>query len=216
MQIEIKTDLKAWSKGMRAIQTKQIPFAIATALTMTAGRVGKAWQDEMRQQLDRPTPFTVNAVGVRGARKSSLVATVYVKDIAAHYLEPFVDGGPHFLGAKKGLLTPKNLPLNAYGNLPKSKLATLKGKPGVFIGPVRLKSGQIVNGVWQRKGAAKGRKAKGAPLAGARSLNLMIRFTDPQPVKQHLAFKARAEAAVRAHFEHDFATAFAHAMATAK
>lgn len=216
MQLEIKTDLKAWSKGMKAIQTKQIPFAMANALTMTAGRVGQAWQGELKSQLDRPTPFTVNSVGVRAARKSNLKATIYIKDIAAQYLAPFVDGGPHFLGAKKGLLTPKNVPLNAYGNLPKSKLGALRGKPGVFIGPVRLKSGQVVNGVWQRAVAGKGRKAKAAPLAGARSLTLLIRFTDPQPVKQHLAFKARAEATVRKHFAQDFAAAFAHAMATAK
>lgn len=217
MQIEIKTDVKAWSKAMKQVQARQIPFAVAQALTMTAGRVGLAWQDEMKAQLDRPTPFTVKSVGVRAARKSNLVATVYIKDIAAHYLAPFVDGGPHFLGVKKGLLTPKNVPLNAYGNLSKGKLAALKGKPGVFVGPVRLKSGQVVNGVWQRRLPGKGKKGKAAPVdAGARALTLLIRFTDPQPVKQHLAFQARAEAAVRKHFEAEFATAFAHAMATAK
>lgn len=217
MQFEIKTDLKAFTKGMADVAKRQIPFAMANALTATAGRVGLDWQDEMRTHLDRPTPFTQNSVAVNGARKSNLVATVRIKDIAAAYLEPFVVGGPHFLGAKKGLLTPKNVPLNAYGNLSKGKLAALKAKPGVFVGQIRLKSGQVVNGVWQRDLVAK-RKAmrtKAPALAGATALKLLIRFTDPQPVKQHLAFYARAEASVRKHFDAEFAKAFAQAQRTA-
>lgn len=216
MQFEIKTDLKAFTKGMADVAKRQLPFAMAQALTMTAGRVGLDWQDEMRKRLDRPTPFTVNSVAVRAARKSNLVATVLIKDIAATYLEPFVDGGPHFLGAKKGLLTPKNVPLNAYGNLTKGKLAALRGKPGVFIGPVRLKSGQIVNGVWQRPVAGRRKASRAAPVQGVTALKLLIRFTDPQPVKQRLDFSGRAEAAVRKHFEAEFAKAFAGAQATAK
>lgn len=234
MQIEIKTDLKAWSKSMSDIQKKQLPFAIATALTATAGRAGLDWQDEMRKRLDRPTPFTVNSVAVKPARKSNLVATVLVKDIASNYLEPFVDGGPHFLGGKRGLLTPKNVPLNAYGNLSKGKLAALKARQGVFIGPVTFKNGQTINGVWQRgqvgtrrgrllragkygtKGAnnLKSNAAKG--LTALTTLKLLIRFNDPQPVKQRLDFQGRAEAAVRKHFEAEFAKAFTHALATAK
>ena len=216
MQVEVRTDLKTWRKQMSAIQTKQLPFALATALTMTAGRVGLDWQDEMRKRLDRPTPFTVNSVDVKAARKSNLVATVRIKDIAAAYLEPFVEGGPHFLGGKKGLLTPKNVPLNAYGNLTKGKLAALKAKPGVFVGPVRTKSGQIINGVWQRQLAAQRKAQAAGPVAGVGSLKLLIRVTVPQPVKQHLDFAGRAEAAVRKHFEAEFAKAFAHAMATAR
>jgi len=223
MQIVIKTDLRAFTKGMRDIAKRQLPFAMAQALTATAGRAGLEWQDEMRQRLDRPTPFTINAVAVRGARKSNLTATVYIKDIASQYLEPFIAGGPHFLGGKQGLLTPKAVPLNAYGNLSRGKLAALKAKPGVFVGPVTLKDGQVINGVWQRpvpKGAntVRRRGAAAAPgaLQGARTLKLLIRFSDPKPVTQHLDFQGRAEAAVRKHFEAEFAKAFAKAMASAK
>lgn len=222
MQIELKTDLRAFTKGMAEVQKKQLPFAMASALTMTAGRVGLAWQDTMRADLDRPTPFTINSVAVRGARKSDLVATVYVKDIAAAYLEPFVEGGLHYLGQKKGILAPKAVPLNAYGNLPRSKLAALRGKPGVFVGPVRLKSGQVISGVWQRKGPAvkatgKRRERRSAqPPEGVRALTLLIRFSDPLPVKQRLPFNAVALDTVRRVFDAQFAKAFAGALATAK
>lgn len=208
MQIEIRTDVKTWARGMDAWRKKQIPFALSLALTSTAGRVGQAWQAEMRQDLDRPTPFTLNSVRVIGARKTRLISTIFVMDKAGAYLEPFVVGGRHFLGAKKGLLNPKNVPLNAYGNLTKGKLKSLKAKAGVFVGPVKLRSGQVVNGVWQRRGG------KGQP-SGPRGLQLLIRFTDPQEVKQRLRFAEVAEKTVRAHFEAEFAKALKHALATA-
>ncbi|HEX5264948.1 MAG TPA: hypothetical protein VFW13_15565 [Phenylobacterium sp.] len=216
MQIEIKTDLKGFSRQLSEVAKRQLPFAVAQALTMTAGQIGLGWQKEIEAKLDRPTPFTVKSVAVLGAKKTRLVATVFVKDIAAAYLEPFVDGGSHFLGQKKGLLTPKNVPLNAYGNISKGKLASLKGKPGVFIGPVKLKNGQVVNGVWQRKVAAGGKGVKAGPLQGAQALTLLIRFTDPQPVKQHLDFDGIAIATAQRQLQPNFAKALKHAMATAR
>lgn len=215
MDLQFTVDMRGFRRGMDDIAKRQLPFATAQALTATAGRVGIAWQDEMRTELDRPTPFTINAVGVRPARKSAPVARVYVKDIAAQYLSPYVDGGPRFLGRKRGLLTPKAVPLNAYGNLTKRKLATLKARRDVFVGPVRLKSGQVVNGVWQRQGGKGRRKAKGA-VQGARALQLLIRFSDPTPPAQRLDFRGRAEAAVHRHFEAEFAKSLAHALATAR
>ena len=116
------------------------------------------------------------------------------------------------MGAKKGLLTPKNVPLNAYGNLTKGKLAALKGRAGVFVGPVKLRSGQVVNGVWQRNAKAKGK----GKAAGGQALQLLIRFTDPQDVRQRLRFAAVAEATVRKYFEAEFARALTHALATAR
>jgi hypothetical protein len=219
MQIAVKTDLRAYTKGMNQIAARQLPFAMAQTLTAVAGHVGMAWQDEMRTKLDRPTPFTLGGVAVRPARKTDLTATIYMRDVAATYLQPFVDGGPHFLGAKKGLLKPVNVPLNAYGNLSRAKLATLKAKPGVFIGAVRLKDGQIVNGVWQRQGVGRGsgkRRAAVTPKPTGCALKLLIRFADARPVTQRLDFKGRAEAVVRAVIEPTFAKAFAAALASAR
>lgn len=233
MEIVLKTDLRAFQRGMDDVAKRQLPFAIAQALTATAGHAGLAWQKEMQTELDRPTPFTVNSVGVMGARKSNLTARVFIRQVASQYLTPFVEGGPHFLGAKKGLLTPKAVPLNAYGNLSKRKIAQLKAKGNVFAGPVRLKSGQVVSGVWQRpdrgyrrdrieygtKGSHHIKHNEAQGLVGHNNrttLKLLVRFTDPLPVTQRLDFQGRAEAAVRAHFEPEFAKAFALAQATAK
>lgn len=213
MELGVKVDLSGYRRGMKDVFKKQAPFARATALTITAGHVAKGWQDAMKTGLDRPTPFTIGAVTVRAARKTNLVATVYLKDIAAQYIEPFVDGGPHFLGGKKALLTPKGVATNQYGNLPKGKIASLKGKPGVYVGAIKLRSGQTVSGVWQRQaGKGKGR----AKVQGGAALKLLIRFSDPQPVKQKLPLFERAEAIVLKTYPEAFALAFNHAVATAK
>lgn len=204
-------DLRDLHKGLNEVSRRQLPFAMAQALTITAGHVGVSWQGEMKAVLDRPSPFTVNAVAVRPARKALLIATVYVKDVAAEYLEPYVEGGTHFLGGKRGLLTPKAVPLNAYGNLTRNKLATLKAKSNVYVGAVKLRSGAAVSGVWQRPTASARRRT-----GGRAALKLLIRFSDPLQVRQRLDFYGRAETVIRAQFASAFADAFEHAMATAR
>jgi hypothetical protein len=115
------------------------------------------------RKLESPTPFTVNAVGSSGARKNDLRAKVYVRDIAAGYLEPFEFGGDHKLNSS-ALLNPKNIKLNKYGNMPRNKLSQLKAKSNVFIGDVNN-----VNAVWQRRKPkpAKKKRASALPMARA-------------------------------------------------
>lgn len=214
MSTVFSVDVRPLTKGFSDLKRKQLPYATALALTATAGHIGVAWQDEMLDVLDRPTPFTLKSVGVRGARKTRLIASVFVKDIASEYLAPYVFGGLHSLGKKKGLLTPIGVPVNAYGNLPRNKLAQLKNRSGVHVGAVKLRSGQVVNGVWKRPTNAARRRA--GRQGGSAALKLLIRFDDPQPVTQHLDFRGRAEAAIRAHFVPEFSRALAKALATAK
>jgi hypothetical protein len=205
MDLELRVDAKPMVKAFRKIRADQLPFAQSLALTMTAGDVGLEWQDVFVKELDRPTPFTVNSVAVIPARKSRLVARVLVKDIAAQYLEPLVDGGPHFLGKKQGLLGPRDVKLNAYGNLSRGKLASLKRKKGVYVGPIKTKGGQVVNGVWERRPAKKGLPAH---------LKLVIRFADPLPVENRLDLITPTRRVVLGRFPLNFAKAFNHAIAT--
>lgn len=215
MQLAFQVDLSQLSKGFDDVTRRQLPFAMSLALTATAGEVGIEWQDEMVSVLDRPKPFTLNAVSVKPARKSDLRSTVYLREIAAEYLEPFVEGGPHFLGKKQAILAPKNVGLNRYGNLPRNKVATLKGKAGVYVGRVQLKSGKEISGVWQRPTeAARRRVAKSGGKAAA--LKLLIRFSDPLPVTQKLRFYERAEAVVAEALTRHLGPALERALATAR
>jgi len=189
-------DIKDLSAQLQSIR-KQIPFATAQALTSVVRQIANAEKTAFQRKLENPTPFTVNSVGSAGARRDNLSAKVFVRDIAAGYLEPFEFDGAHKLNGQ-ALLNPKDIKLNKYGNLPRNKLSQLKAKPDVFIGDI-----DGVNGVWQRVKAKKGRKGKKRQKRSAngsrrpRAKNpmpkLLIRFGDALPVKPTLGYMDRAE-----------------------
>lgn len=189
-------DLRDLSRELQKIK-KQIPFATAQAMTSVVRQIAAAEKTAFRRKLENPTPFTVNSVGSVGARRDNLIAKVFVRDIAAAYLEPFEFGGVHKLNGQ-ALLNPKDVKLNKYGNLSRNKLSQLKAKSNVFIGDI-----DGVNGVWQRAKVKKGKKGKKRQKRSAngtqrpRAKNpmpkLLIRFGDALPVKPTLGYMDRAE-----------------------
>ncbi len=90
--------LKDLSRQLKQLQ-KQIPFATAQAMTSVARDIVAAQKVALGRKLESPTPFTVNSVGSAGARKNNLRAKVFVRDVAAEYLEPFEFGGEHKLNS---------------------------------------------------------------------------------------------------------------------
>lgn len=197
--INMSSDLKKFSKGLDDFTKRQLPFATAKALTSVAKSIQAAEQKNLPAKLDKPTPFTVNSVRVKGARKNTPVAIVFVQDIAASYLEPFEFGGMHKLNnGANSMFTPIGQRVNQYGNLPRNKIEQLKSRPDVFVGAVKTKSGKVINGVWQRVTDtkrvtllnAKGRKLGGLNRAknGVGHLKLLIEFTPPKEVSQHLGW----------------------------
>lgn len=222
IDVSVRSNLKAAQSSLSALAQRQIPFATASALTALAKRVAAEERKALSRVFDRPTPFTLNAIGVRAARKTNLQATVFMKDIAASYLAPYEFGGVHKLNGR-AMLVPKGTPTNQYGNLPKAVLARLKGRTDVFIGPVKTKNGDVINGVWQRPYIRDNQKLRGMSrmhgLVNAKTnttgkLKLLIRFTDTQEVTKHLGYMARAKVCVAAHFNEEFSRAMTQAMAS--
>ena len=226
LTINIKSNLDKLTRSLTDFAERQVPFAIATALTGIANKVAKDEAANMVKVLNAhgkpPTPFTLRSIRVKPAKKTDLAAEVILQDIAAKYLEPFEFGGNHKL-IGKGLtwLNPKDFGmLNKYGNFPKSKLAALKGNPNVFIGTVKPHNGAPISGVWLRPPPVKtpvGTKAGAATVAPAKpKLKLLIRFGDAEPVKQRLRWRATAQKTVSGSFAFEFGAAVAKARATAK
>ena len=215
--ISIKPQIDEIVAGLKRFEQKQVPFATALAVTKLAHRVADAEREALPKVFDRPTPFTMDSIGVRGATKEVPVAIVFVKPVAAKYLEPFETGGTHFLGTKQGLITPKNIGVNQYGNLPRTALKRLKGKANVFVGPIKTRGG-IVSGVWQRPATRgrRGRKTGRGRGVQRGHLKLLIRFTSPMNVKQHFNFEKRAEDIVAQHYKADFEASLQQAIATAR
>lgn len=213
--IGIKADLSGLHRTMIALGAKQVPFAMALAVNNLAKGVALVERELIDKTFDTPTRFTENAYRIEVATKAKPVAIVAAKDIQAQYLNPYVVGGDRFLGTKKGMLGPRDLPLNKYGNLTKGKLQALKAKPGIFIGPVRTKAGKVVNGVWQRTtGAARNKAAKAGGFAGP--LKLLIQFEDTTPVRKRLPFEQTARTYLKRNAAREFDAALQRANATAR
>ena len=214
----IRVDMKPLTRGLNDLAQRQVPYARTLMLNDLARQAAKAENEGARETFDRPTPFTERAFTFTPAAKARPVSVVLAKDIQASYLAPFGDEGDHrqVLGPKRGVLTPKAIPLNAYGNLPKGKIAALKGRPDVFIGAVKTKSG-VINGVWQRQTQAqrnRRRRKVGLPAQPMGGLKLLIRFTDPVEVHGRLHFAERAERVVRAAAPAAWTSAWAKAWTT--
>ncbi|WP_343618796.1 hypothetical protein [Ralstonia sp.] len=205
IDISVRFDVKALQKSLDAIASKQLSFATAQAINAVAKEVQAAQRVNMAKVLDKPTPFTLNSVGVRLANKSSLTAIVYVKDIAAAYLLPYEQGGHNKLNAK-ALIKPVDQKVNQYGNLPRTTVKRLAAKKNVFVGKVKTKAGEV-DGVWQRSKAVRGRKA---------GLRLLIKFQDAHEATQRLGYQNLARKVVGASFRRELEAALARAMASAR
>lgn len=220
IQIDVRRALRDLKRDLGRLRTDQIPFATAQALNATAARVAQAETAALAETFKDPTPFTLRGMAVLKARKTDLVARVIMKDTQAKYLESYLDGGPQYLGSKRAILKPVDIKLNAYGNIPRGKLAQLKARGDIFIGPVTI-HGQTINGVWLRPSVSKtggghGRRGVTKTKAAPGRLTLLIRFDDPKPVSLRLPYGQRAEAVVARWLAPDFEAAYARAIATAR
>ncbi len=205
IDISVRFDVKALNKQLDAFASKQLRFATAQAINTVAKNLQAAERENMAKVLDRPTPFTLNAVSVKLATKASLTAMVYVKDIAAAYLLPYEEGGRNKLNAR-ALIKPVGQKVNQYGNLPRTTVKRLASKKNVFVGKVKTTAGEV-DGVWQRSKAVRGKKA---------GLKLLIKFQDAHEATARLGYQDLARKVVGASFKRELSAALARAMATAR
>lgn len=205
VEISLRSNIKQVSKQLSALAYKQLDFAASQAINDLAKQVAVAEKENIKATFEKPKPFTVNAVGVKGSNKRSLTAVVFVRPIAAKYLAPYEDGGMHKLPGR-ALLNPKNIRLDQYGQITRATLARLKSRSDVYIGPVNTKHG-IVNGVWQRIKARRGQRG---------GMKLLIRFGDALPVKKRLGYGTKARQVIDRGWNAAFARAMAGALATAR
>lgn len=215
--------LKDLSRQLQTLQ-KQIPFAMAQAMTSTVRQIEQAEKTAIQRKLNA-TPFTVKSVKSKGATKNNLVAKVFIQDKAAEYLEPFEMGGMHKLH-HKAKLVPHGIRLNKYGNIPRNKLEQLKAKADVFVGHAKVKGGGDggIEGVWQRKkprNKRKSRRKRSAngtrqPRLKSRAPKLLIGFGDALPVQAELGYISRAEMMAKNILPKELSKAIANALRTAK
>ena len=151
--------------------------------------------DEMPRVFDRPTPFTLRAVGYRPATKANLTAEVFIRQAQAQYLDLQIKGGIE-RPKRRALLKPVGLPLNVYGNMTRGAIKRLLAKKNTFSGEVNGRGG-----IWQR--------TRGG-------LKLMVRYKSEQAVKPRLDFFGIGKKVIERKFNANFDAALRQALATAR
>lgn len=118
------------------MERTQLPFATAAALTATAKDVQSAETREIKDVFDKPTPWTINSVYMKAARKDRLQSEVGLKFDAGKgnapekYLRAQMKGGERrlkrferalylagVLPADHFVVPGEGCPMDAYGNI---------------------------------------------------------------------------------------------------
>jgi len=196
MRPDFRADFRPMTRALDDLAKKQIPFAAAGALNDTAQAAQIRMKRELPSIFDRPTPFTMNAIGIERASKGKLEARVFVKDRQAEYLEVQETGGTK-TPKKRAFLLPRGIRRNQYGNMPKGAVAAARAKPSTFSGKI-----DGVPGLYQRmkRGAAK----------------LLAFYADKATYKPRFGFKQRTLKTAKAVWPSAFRQRLAKALSTAR
>lgn len=200
--LSVQADLKPLTRSLDDLQKKQLPFATALALTDVAKTAQAHVKAELPSIFDKPTPFTMNSIGIKAARKSNLEAVVFVKEKQAEYLKIQETGGQG-QPKKQAFVIPKGIGTNQYGNMPKGAFGRAKAKPGSFVGNVHGVGGLFFRGK-PRKGSTDKPK-----------LRLLAMFTKQAEYKPRFGFKQRVTTVVQKALPGAFEAAMGKAMASA-
>lgn len=195
ISINVKSNVKQFTKGLKRIEKKQIPFATARALTWTA-------QDAQKRLIKKiPSIFNVTkkwwlkqqptGIKIKPAKKNHLVSSVYTN---AYFAERQEEGGTRRPTKSKNLVIPTK-------KVPKSRrkaggaTVMLKGKK-VF---------STARGIYRRKG---GKKSK--------SLELLYHKEKSANIKPRFNFKQTVRTIATRTFKRNFLKSLANALKTAR
>ena len=228
----------AIKRAMSDIEKRQLPFATALALTRTANKVERAEVAEMVRVFDRPTRFTLNSLFVRPARKSRLVALVWVKDYASkadaptRWLLPEVEGGARnqkrsekLLGAR-GILSPgrflmpgSDMPLDGSGNVSRGRIQKVLSGLGAQGDKHANSTGSKRSAGNRNRFFVMGRGANALGIAertGKGRLKWMLAFGKSPTYRDRFDFYGVADRTARRHLPVELGKALRDAVLSAK
>ncbi len=197
INISVKVDITKALRKVRDFPDKQLPFAIASALTTTAQQTSNLLTNKLPEFFDRPTPFTMRAIGIERATKANLQARVFIKPDQLKYLIYGIEGGTRTPN-KRAIPLPVDQAVNQYGNLPRGKIKQLLARKDVFSGSVNG-----IGGIWQR-------------IPGSRKLRLLIAYAPKASYRKRFPFYGLGADTAKAAFPQNFQNAMANALRTAK
>ena len=134
MELSVKADFKKLQKQLDEIGKKQLPFAFSRAMNEAGIKIKDLKKKELERQIDKPKPFTVNAVfntrtNKNAVRNNNAVVIIGLKDkvssgtAAATYLESLIGGG-------RRKPKPYERKLSAKGIIPRRSIITFANAKG--------------------------------------------------------------------------------------
>ena len=238
--IKIDVDLATFRAGLTDVEKRQFPFAAALALNDVAQDTVEGFREEMSEEFDRPTRWTLSAFFVRRATKAKLSALVERKtpQRGRHYLAIQSSGGQRqktglekllvsrlpYAGNLEAVVPAKGAKLNSSGNWS-------PGQRNQVLSILKSQRDSTANTTDRSAKRAKGRASyfvpkPGGPLtpgvyqrtgAKRRGVVKVLHFLSAVPnYRQGVHFKEAAEHEVRSKFLGHFRKRFAAAMASAK
>ena len=131
MLIRVDFDVARFAARLDAIHTKQVPFAVARALTLTAQQARDQITAELPSIFDRPTPFTEKGFAIKSATKTDFTSAVFAKDIQAQYLLHEEIGGERTPAENtriksRALVLPAKIERDAFGGIPSGAIKALR------------------------------------------------------------------------------------------
>lgn len=195
--IDFKSNVKAFTKDMKAVERKQVPFATARALTWTAQDAQKDIQGKIKSifNVTRKWWLKQQATGIKikPAKKDNLKSSVYTD---AYFAELQEEGGtrkPH----KSGKLT-----------IPTKKVPKSRRKAGGA--KQMLQSDKVFateRGIYRRKGGKKRKNQK---------RELLYHKAASAKVSPRFGFMRMAEKVAKTKFSSNFWKSFKKAIKTAR
>lgn len=207
LKLNVKSNVKQWTKGLDSVSKKQVPFATARALTRTAqqsqadiiGAIPKIFNNNRKWWLkQQPT-----GVKIQMAKKTDLEAVVYTNAYFAAWQE---EGGIKLPFTGGGILVP-TLKVPKYGRKAGGAAKVMAGKTICRMGGkpggspiIKMKTGK--RGVFRRKGKKK--------------IELLYNYVPQAHINARFGFKKMAHQSAKKNFETEFNKSLKAAIRTAK
>ena len=195
LSLNVKSNVKSWTRDLDKIQKRQVPFATARALTWTAQAVQKAIQDRIQRVFENRKKWWLKqqptGIKIKPAKKTHLIASIYTD---AYFADEQEFGGLKRPHRGRSILVPSD-------KVPKSRRKA--GGAGAMLKQKTVFSNR--KGVFRRVGGKKSRKVA-----------LLFWRTPSATVKPRLEFRETARRTAAAKFKQKFMDSLSKALKTAR
>jgi len=149
MKINIRSNIKEFTKNIKHLDKREIPYIQYIAINNTAKRVVEKEKSATRQYLDKPTPAVQKSIFIKEyAKKGKQIAVMGFRDWAEKFMKLQIMGG---MRSDRTHVPTPSMHLNKYGNIPGRRTGIIKGKR--FF----LQQGNT-SGVWEIRGSGANKK----------------------------------------------------------